>query len=157
VLGLSLWSHYWCKQSFRRFISCNSCLPPGPYGGNVFNPRSWGGGSVEITNQITLEVTRVVLAIGVFAIGVELPKAYMLRHWKSIFFLIVPVMTYVRLPLTIPRCEWIYSPSLLVSGLVCICSSHIRSHAKIKLPIVVGSGRLSYSYRPYSCSSRCRW
>lgn len=67
----------------------------GPYGGNVFDPRSWGGGSQEVTDEITLEVTRVVLAIGVFAIGVELPKAYMLRHWKSLFFLIVPVMTWV--------------------------------------------------------------
>jgi sodium/hydrogen antiporter len=31
----------------------------------------------------------------VFAIGVELPKAYMARHWKSLFFLLVPVMTWV--------------------------------------------------------------
>ena len=28
----------------------------------------------ETVNEITLEVTRVVIAIGVFAIGVELPK-----------------------------------------------------------------------------------
>jgi sodium/hydrogen antiporter len=48
----------------------------GPYGANIFNPRDWGGASDEITNTITLELTRVVLAIGVFAIGVELPKAY---------------------------------------------------------------------------------
>jgi len=46
--------------------------------------------------MITLEFTRVVLAIGVFAIGVELPKAYMARHWKSLVFLLVPVMTWVR-------------------------------------------------------------
>lgn len=45
-------------------------------------------------NEITLEVTRVVLAIGVFAIGVELPKQYMKRHWRSLFFLLVPIMTY---------------------------------------------------------------
>jgi len=32
---------------------------------------------MKTTNTITLELTRVVLAIGVFAIGVELPKAYM--------------------------------------------------------------------------------
>jgi NhaP-type Na+/H+ or K+/H+ antiporter len=47
-----------------------------------------------VVNEITLEVTRVVLAIGVFAIGVELPKQYMLKHWKSLFMLLVPVMTY---------------------------------------------------------------
>ncbi|PFH48596.1 hypothetical protein AMATHDRAFT_5627 [Amanita thiersii Skay4041] len=66
----------------------------GPYGAGIFNPRSWGGGSDETINMITLEFTRVVLAIGVFAIGVELPKAYMAKHWKSLFFLLVPVMTW---------------------------------------------------------------
>jgi hypothetical protein len=52
-------------------------LKIGPFGANIFNPRDWGGASDETTNTITLELTRVVLAIGVFAIGVELPKAYM--------------------------------------------------------------------------------
>ncbi|KZP23388.1 hypothetical protein FIBSPDRAFT_461868 [Athelia psychrophila] len=66
----------------------------GPYGANIFNPRDWGGASVETVDTITLEFTRVVLAIGVFAIGVELPKAYMARHWKSLLFLLVPVMTW---------------------------------------------------------------
>lgn len=49
--------------------------------------------------MITLEFTRVVLAIGVFAIGVELPKAYMRRHWKSLLFLLAPIMTWVCLGL----------------------------------------------------------
>ncbi|TRM60584.1 Sodium/hydrogen exchanger family-domain-containing protein [Schizophyllum amplum] len=66
----------------------------GPYGANVFDPRAWAGGDEEVTNSVTLEFTRVVLAIGVFAIGVELPKAYMARHWKSIFMLLGPIMTY---------------------------------------------------------------
>ncbi|KAG6826242.1 hypothetical protein H0H92_000594 [Tricholoma furcatifolium] len=68
--------------------------PVWPYCANVFNPHEWGGGNEDSTNIITLEFTRVVLAIGVFAIGVELPKAYMLKHWKSLFFLLVPVMTW---------------------------------------------------------------
>lgn len=66
----------------------------GPFGANIFNPRDWGGDTEETSNQITLEFTRVVLAIGVFAIGVELPKAYMARHWKTIAMLLVPVMTW---------------------------------------------------------------
>ncbi|PCH40212.1 hypothetical protein WOLCODRAFT_116887 [Wolfiporia cocos MD-104 SS10] len=66
----------------------------GPYGANIFNPRDWGGGNEETTNTIVLEFTRVVLAIGVFAIGVELPKAYMKKHWRSLFFLLFPVMTW---------------------------------------------------------------
>ncbi|KAI0826897.1 Sodium/hydrogen exchanger family-domain-containing protein [Trametes gibbosa] len=66
----------------------------GPYGANIFDPRGWGGSDREVINTITLEVTRVVLAIGVFAIGVELPKAYMAKHWKSLLFLLGPVMTW---------------------------------------------------------------
>ncbi|KAG6856428.1 hypothetical protein H0H87_004554 [Tephrocybe sp. NHM501043] len=61
---------------------------------SLFLREKWGGGDEETTNVITLEFTRVVLAIGVFAIGVELPKAYMIHHWKSLFFLLVPVMTW---------------------------------------------------------------
>lgn len=68
----------------------------GPYGANIFDPRSWGNSTNEEINNITLEFTRVVIAIGVFAVGVELPKKYMYRHWKSLFFLLVPVMTWVR-------------------------------------------------------------
>jgi sodium/hydrogen antiporter len=63
----------------------------GPYGTNIFDPRSWGNSTNESINNITLEFTRVVIAI-----GVELPKKYMYRHWKSLFFLLVPVMTWVR-------------------------------------------------------------
>ncbi|KAF7297786.1 Na-H-Exchanger domain-containing protein [Mycena kentingensis (nom. inval.)] len=64
----------------------------GPYGANVFNPRDWAGDDEDVISSITLEITRVVLAIGVFAIGVELPKAYMRRHWQSLFFLLGPIM-----------------------------------------------------------------
>ncbi|KAJ7639469.1 Sodium/hydrogen exchanger family-domain-containing protein [Roridomyces roridus] len=66
----------------------------GPRGANIFNPRDWANNSEETANVITLELTRVVLAIGVFAIGVELPKAYMRRHWRSLFFLLGPVMIW---------------------------------------------------------------
>ncbi|KDR83246.1 hypothetical protein GALMADRAFT_134731 [Galerina marginata CBS 339.88] len=69
----------------------------GPYCADIFNPRAWASStstSEQVTNTITLEFTRIVLAIGVFAIGVELPKAYMKKHWRSLFFLLVPVMTW---------------------------------------------------------------
>jgi NhaP-type Na+/H+ or K+/H+ antiporter len=35
---------------------------------------------------------RVILATGVFAIGVELPKSYMYRQWKSLVVLTIPTM-----------------------------------------------------------------
>lgn len=68
----------------------------GPHGANIFDPRSWGNSTDESIDNITLEFTRIVIAVGVFAVGVELPKKYMYRHWKSLFFLLVPVMTWVR-------------------------------------------------------------
>ena len=61
----------------------------GPVALNLFNPFTWGN-----TDQITLELSRIVLIVQVFAVGVELPKAYMWRHWKSLFLLLVPVMTF---------------------------------------------------------------
>jgi sodium/hydrogen antiporter len=71
-------------------------------------------------NEITLEVTRVVLAIGVFAIGVELPKQYMKRHWKSLFFLLVPIMTY----------GWFVSAGLFFSSFVTFLFSLIGPRHK---------------------------
>ncbi|KAF8340357.1 Sodium/hydrogen exchanger family-domain-containing protein [Cantharellus anzutake] len=66
----------------------------GPHCAGIFNPRDWSSGSLDGANTITIEVTRIVLAVGVFAVGVELPKAYVGRHWKSLTFLLVPVMTF---------------------------------------------------------------
>ncbi|KAG6820057.1 hypothetical protein H0H93_005989 [Arthromyces matolae] len=60
----------------------------GPYGADIFNPRSWSADSTFITR----EVMRVVLATGLFAIGVELPKSYMARHAKSLLVMVVPTM-----------------------------------------------------------------
>lgn len=61
----------------------------GPHAANLINPLTWGN-----TDQITLEFSRIVLVVQCFAVGVELPKAYMERHWKSVVFLLVPVMTF---------------------------------------------------------------
>ncbi|KIL58717.1 hypothetical protein M378DRAFT_188171 [Amanita muscaria Koide BX008] len=62
----------------------------GPYDADIFNHRAWAGGSEETVNKIVLEFTCVVLAIGVS----QLAKAYMARHWKSLFFLLAPVMAW---------------------------------------------------------------
>ena len=62
----------------------------GPYCAGVFDPRSWGSSSKS--NSITLEVLCIVLAIGVFSIGVELPKTYMAKHAKSLSAMVVPTM-----------------------------------------------------------------
>ena len=63
----------------------------GPYVANVFDPRGWGGAQ---ENRITLEIMRVVLATGLFAVGVELPRAYMKHHAKSLLVMVVPTMAF---------------------------------------------------------------
>ena len=62
----------------------------GPYCPGLFDPRSWGSRSES--DAITLEVMRIVLATGLFVIGVELPKAYMAKHAKGLSAMIVPTM-----------------------------------------------------------------
>ncbi|KDN47359.1 hypothetical protein K437DRAFT_255905 [Tilletiaria anomala UBC 951] len=72
----------------------------GPIAINLFHPAQWGAQPEqvapgnEITNEISLELLRVTIALAVFAAGVELPKKYLLRHWRSLSILLGPVMVY---------------------------------------------------------------
>ena len=61
----------------------------GPHAADLIDPRSWGN-----VDFITLEFSRIVLVVQCFAVGVELPKAYMERHWRSVVLLLIPVMTF---------------------------------------------------------------
>ena len=96
-LGFSLWYyHGYVSGDPPCSFSSSKLSTKGPYCAGIFDPRAWSAAhSEQVTDTVTLEFTRVVLAIGVFAIGVELPKAYMAKHWRSLFFLLVPVMTWV--------------------------------------------------------------
>ncbi|KAK0189607.1 Cation/H+ exchanger [Armillaria mellea] len=60
----------------------------GPHVASIFDPRSWGNS----TQIVTLEVMRIVLATGLFAIGVELPGPYMAQHFKGLIVMVVPTM-----------------------------------------------------------------
>jgi len=60
----------------------------GPYVANVIDPRSWGNN----TARITLEVMRIVLVVGLFGIGVDLPQSYMAKHIKGLLVMVVPTM-----------------------------------------------------------------
>ncbi|KAF8482767.1 Cation/H+ exchanger [Russula ochroleuca] len=62
----------------------------GPHVLGIFDPRSWTHG----TDVLTREIMRVVLATGLFAIGVELPKRYLADHAKSLLIMVVPTMAF---------------------------------------------------------------
>ncbi|KAL8713553.1 MAG: hypothetical protein Q9220_002415 [cf. Caloplaca sp. 1 TL-2023] len=81
---------------------------------NVVNPASWGW-----QDTVTQEAARVVLSLQVFSVGVELPKAYFSRHWKSVGMMLVPVMGVSWLltaafVYAVLRTEW--STALVVSA-----------------------------------------
>ncbi|CCK67980.1 Nha1p KNAG_0A02910 [Huiozyma naganishii CBS 8797] len=60
----------------------------GPHCLGWFNPLKWGN-----SDSITLEITRIVLCLLIFAVAVELPRKYMKKHWLSVIMLLLPVMT----------------------------------------------------------------
>jgi sodium/hydrogen antiporter len=62
----------------------------GPHVLNIFDPRSWAG----VTDTLTREIMRIVLGIGLFAIGVELPRKYMADHAKGLLIMVVPTMAF---------------------------------------------------------------
>jgi NhaP-type Na+/H+ or K+/H+ antiporter len=61
----------------------------GPHAANLIDPGTWGN-----VDLITLEFSRIVLVVQCFAVGVELPRAYMEKHWRSVTLLLIPVMTF---------------------------------------------------------------
>jgi NhaP-type Na+/H+ or K+/H+ antiporter len=62
----------------------------GPYVLNIVDPRSW----TTETDILTREFMRVVLVIGLFAIGVDLPRKYLGHHLKSMLIMVVPTMAF---------------------------------------------------------------
>ncbi|KAL5523797.1 hypothetical protein ACEPAG_7970 [Sanghuangporus baumii] len=65
----------------------------GPHCAGILDPRSWNS-SWTTGNRITLEIMRVVLAIGLFSAGVELPKEYLAKHARSLIVMVVPTMAF---------------------------------------------------------------
>jgi NhaP-type Na+/H+ or K+/H+ antiporter len=59
----------------------------GPLAANIFNPVGWGN-----IDNVVLECTRVILVVQCFAVAVELRKQYIERHWKSLIWILGPVM-----------------------------------------------------------------
>ncbi|KAL8911152.1 MAG: hypothetical protein Q9171_003643 [Xanthocarpia ochracea] len=107
----------------------------GPHAANSFNPISWGN-----TDQITLECSRVVLVVQCFAVGVELPKAYMERHWKSVLFFLGPVMAYGWL-VTSLFVWWMIEPLTWLQSLM--CAACVTATDPVLASSVVGKGKFA--------------
>ncbi|KAI4267550.1 MAG: hypothetical protein L6R38_008209 [Xanthoria sp. 2 TBL-2021] len=107
----------------------------GPHAANLFNPISWGN-----TDQITLECSRVVLVVQCFAVGVELPKAYMERHWKSVVFFLGPIMTYGWLATSL-FIWWMVEPLTWLQSLM--CAACVTATDPVLASSVVGKGKFA--------------
>ena len=107
----------------------------GPHAANLFNPLSWGN-----VDKITLECSRIVLVVQCFAVGVELPKAYMERHWKSVIMLLVPVMTWGWL-ITSLFIWWMAEPLSWIESLV--CAACVTATDPVLASSVVGKGKFA--------------
>lgn len=107
----------------------------GPHAANLINPLTWGN-----TDQITLEFSRIVLVVQCFAVGVELPKAYMERHWLSVVLLLVPVMTFGWL-ITSLFIWWMIDP---LSWLESLCAAAcVTATDPVLASSVVGKGKFA--------------
>ncbi|OLL23683.1 putative Na(+)/H(+) antiporter [Neolecta irregularis DAH-3] len=78
----------------------------GPRGAGLITPDDWVGE----TEAVTLAFARLVLGVQLVLAGVQLPSKYLQRQWKSLFMLLIPIMSGM----------WIISSTivyLLVPGL----------------------------------------
>jgi NhaP-type Na+/H+ or K+/H+ antiporter len=108
----------------------------GPHAANLINPLDWGN-----TDQITLEFSRIVLVVQCFAVGVELPKSYMERHWKSVTLLLLPVMTFGWL-VTSLFVWWMFSDRLDWLDSLCIAAC-VTATDPVLASSVVGKGKFA--------------
>ncbi|KAK5829337.1 Sodium/hydrogen exchanger family-domain-containing protein [Linnemannia elongata] len=84
------------------FVSTVFGIIIGPYAIGIFDPTGW-----EKYDSVTLEFTRIVIAVQVMAAGVSLPRSYVLKEKLSLFMMIVPLM-----------CLMFGTSALLIWGLI---------------------------------------
>jgi Na(+)/H(+) antiporter len=107
----------------------------GPHAANLIDPGTWGN-----TDQITLEFSRIVLVVQCFAVGVELPKYYMEKHWRSVVFLLIPVMTFGWL-VTSLFIWWMVPPLNWLESLC--CAACVTATDPVLASSVVGKGKFA--------------
>ncbi|KAF2746702.1 hypothetical protein M011DRAFT_477928 [Sporormia fimetaria CBS 119925] len=101
---------YLCKETFylsEPLISLVAGVVFSPHAANLIRPFEYAQGHEETLEVITLYFTRLVLGVQLVLAGIQLPHKYLKKEWKSLAFLLGPVMTTM----------WIVT-SLLIFALV---------------------------------------
>ncbi|KAI0123914.1 Na+/H+ antiporter nha1 [Xylariales sp. AK1849] len=107
----------------------------GPHAANLIDPQTWGN-----VDEVTLEFSRIVLVVQCFAVGVELPKFYMERHWKSVVLLLLPVMTFGWLVTSL--FVWWMVPTLNWLESLCVAAC-VTATDPVLASSVVGKGKFA--------------
>jgi Na(+)/H(+) antiporter len=108
----------------------------GPHAADLINPREWGN-----VDLITLEFSRIVLVVQCFAVGVELPRAYMEKHWKSVTLLLIPVMTFGWLTTSL-FIWWMFGSHLNWLDSLCVAAC-VTATDPVLASSVVGKGKFA--------------
>lgn len=114
----------------------------GPHGAGMLDPQKWGNGSTTNVTHITLEVMRITLAIGLFAIGVDLPKRYLAAHWKSLAIVVIPTMAFGWLA-SAGFMYWLF-PGLTYISALCISACLTPTDPVLSVAITTGAFAVQY-------------
>ncbi|KAI1321766.1 hypothetical protein EDD11_000042 [Mortierella claussenii] len=87
------------------FVSTAFGIIIGPYAIGLFDPMSW-----KNYDNVTLEFTKIVIAVQVMAAGVSLPRSYIVKERRSLFMMIVPLM--IMMWLTSATLIWCLIPDM---------------------------------------------
>src|SRR5277367_4934000 len=103
----------------------------GPRAANIFDPTKWD-------DSVILECTRVALVVQSFALAIELPKKYVERHWRSLLYILVPVMLWGWIISSL--CIWFMAPALRWKECM-VCAACFSAIDPILAATVIGRGR----------------
>lgn len=99
--------YVWLTWTAEALLAVVAGIIFGPIAANIFSPIGWVGNNDEALNNLTFQITRIVIGIQVLFTGIALPKAYLRKEWLSLTTLLLPVML----------CAW-FVTSLLIWGLI---------------------------------------
>ncbi|KAI7858980.1 Cation/H+ exchanger, partial [Circinella umbellata] len=74
------------------FVALIVGIIAGPLVANGLNPYDW-----DDTDEITKQITRCVIAIQVMAVGIDLPRHYLKKEWRTFLILMLPIMIFMWL------------------------------------------------------------
>jgi NhaP-type Na+/H+ or K+/H+ antiporter len=64
----------------------------GPHGTNFIRPLDYANGDNHRLDSTTLAFSRLVLGVQLVLAGVQLPKNYLMKQWRSLAMLLGPIM-----------------------------------------------------------------